>query len=927
VLEALMDDSIVIDNPGPGRVNGWMLRGEVRQEVLRAMTAREGPQSLARAQRAVQEALLKRLDARDDLRRSVQSDPLQRIYQAYLSRQVPPLSDQDLDELACTQLVVSWLSDLGLDLDLPTPDEVKRWIDWLNLIQPFRQLVGKQFRGRKRELATLRNYVEAYPPEGAFEVLGRAWRNFWNIRERPPLMIWGLGGIGKTSLVAKFVLEHIQPEGAARIPFVYLDFVRPALNPEEPATLLVEAFGQIGAQLPEVRARCEEARAQLAARLAARQGSRSVLADRRTADRFLDELGKTIRAAGREAEPFLLVLDSFEEVQRLSRELSINLWELLVRIQKRIPRLRAVLAGRARLENVEVEALELATLDEAAAVACLRALGVPNDQLAAQVFAVVGGNPLNLRLAAGLVRRNTEEGVEPWEQLEENPSLFRVRLKDEVVRGILYRRILGHIPSDDVRRLAHPGLALRFITPELIRDVLAGPCGVAVRDLGHARALFEALAAETSLVTQESDDVLRHRPDVRRVMLSLLREADPIRSREVDEAAVRYYEQRSDQDPNDLAARAEELYHRLALNQPERVIDSRWRDGVEPFLGDALEEIPPRARVYLGSRIGEVLLDPESLAAEADASLATWERNAERRVRQLLAVGKDGEAIQVLGERDERTPGSPLYLLMARLLVRLGRWPEARAVIRQGIARIYEAGESLADGRDKPRDLLIASALIDEHENDLGSAPNALEHAARLVGLEAGVFPQLLLSYARLRVASHQGVDTRRARLRETASALRRADDQVLNRNPLLARKLAAEMLPEDPEGALQIVGSVDLEPPTKRVLAGLMPILARWAERAGATAGVAASLLRATPKDLETVSSLSPRSGQKWLDLLSKLTRKPSSEVVAWLIRVSADEPRFRRALVELIRGEDDLEFLESNKTKVRIARSRRKK
>ena len=42
----------------------------------------------------------------------------------------------------------------------------------------------------------------------------------------------------------------------------------------------------------------------------------------------------------------------------------------------------------------------------------------------------------------------------------------------EVLQGVLFRRILGHIHTPEIRQLAHPGLVLRRITPDLIKEVL-----------------------------------------------------------------------------------------------------------------------------------------------------------------------------------------------------------------------------------------------------------------------------------------------------------------------------------------------------------------------------------------------------------------------------------------------------------------------
>jgi hypothetical protein len=69
--------------------------------------------------------------------------------------------------------------------------------------------------------------------------------------------------------------------------------------------------------------------------------------------------------------PFLLVLDTFEEVQYRSADVVRELGSFLSELQSAIPRLRTVIAGRAPIGDFETEELELGALDDAAAVGYL----------------------------------------------------------------------------------------------------------------------------------------------------------------------------------------------------------------------------------------------------------------------------------------------------------------------------------------------------------------------------------------------------------------------------------------------------------------------------------------------------------------------------------------------------------------------------
>src|SRR6185437_4573035 len=80
-------------------------------------------------------------------------------------------------------------------------------------------------------------------------------RRIRNLREQPPLLICGPGGVGKSTLVAKFVIDHYDSiDTADRFPFAYLSFDRAALNPEQPSSLIREIIRQISLEYPEAAA-------------------------------------------------------------------------------------------------------------------------------------------------------------------------------------------------------------------------------------------------------------------------------------------------------------------------------------------------------------------------------------------------------------------------------------------------------------------------------------------------------------------------------------------------------------------------------------------------------------------------------------------------------------------------------------------------
>src|SRR5262249_23187323 len=122
--------------------------------------------------------------------------------------------------------------------------------------------------------------------------------------------------------------------------------------------------------------------------------------------------------------------------------------------------------------------------------------------------------------------------------------------------GKLYEtRILRHVRNEYARKLAWPGLVVRRVTRDIIREKLATLCGL---DPQHTDAAFDALANEVWMVERVGDE-LRHRQDLRARTLPLMRLHNPTCFEAVNEAAKDYFAARRTQP----AAGAEWVYHRL----------------------------------------------------------------------------------------------------------------------------------------------------------------------------------------------------------------------------------------------------------------------------------------------------------------------------------------------------------------------------
>jgi hypothetical protein len=616
-------------------------------------------------------------------------DPVQLTLDAYLTGSAKKIEEQTLAELASTHQVCDWLRCAGFT-SIPTVQAIVQRVEWLSLLNPFEHVASdSRFRGRQKELAELREYAGVLPPGTRLQTVKRVFESILDLREKPPLLIVGVGGVGKSTLVSRFILEHARALEAHRFPFAYLDFDRAEINPSEPLTLLIEAVRQLGIEYPQARMQCDSL---------GRMWSEAVAESRRTIDvqsksvqtassvnqaleGAIDDFAAMVTTLGAKDAPVLFVLDTFEEVQWYSAGSVNAIWDLLERMQAVMPRLRVVLAGRADIEGKKTRTLALSGFDPESAVAYLLTHGVTDKRVAKRVAQQIGGSPLSLQLAAELYR---QEGADADGDLaiSTRTSLF-FKMDSSLLQRQLYTRVLSHVHDPNVRKLAHPGLVLRRITPDLILKVLAEPCGIPIQTKEDAQRLFNALKREVALVSVEPDGAVRHRRDLRLVMVELLRVDSAVKVQEIHKRAVAYYESQS----TSAIERAEEIYHRLSLDQDPDLIAGRWVKGVEPLLTSAMEEFTGRRRAWLASRLG---LDIDAATRQL-ARLEDWESIALRDAEQLLASGQAKTALEVIRARPDRPAVGPLVSLEARALIQSGLSEEALDVAERGFDAAIDA--------------------------------------------------------------------------------------------------------------------------------------------------------------------------------------------------------------------------------------------
>ena len=319
---------------------------------------------------------------------------------------------------------------------------------------------------------------------------------------------------------------------------VILDFDRPGIDARDLYWLEAEMTRQVGQQYAEIeqtlRELRQEARRQLSesAPDVAQVYASDCVEQERSLRRTVFGLAKALRKAGAGRRPFMLVLDTFEEVTQ--RDLTERIVEWFFKIAHRLSPapLRVVFSGRLYYEGLQnvtkegvTQTLDLGELETHEAEALLTSLGL--STAAATRLAnsdVLPRRPLEMRLLARLVSGGDESAVEELEAEIRDGGEAALGL----FAGLIYRRVLRRIENETARELAYPGLVLRYVTVELIRKVLAPVLWLTALDDGEAQAALDALASYGWLAyrapkEKETDkDKVYHRKDLRRSMLKAM---------------------------------------------------------------------------------------------------------------------------------------------------------------------------------------------------------------------------------------------------------------------------------------------------------------------------------------------------------------------------------------------------------------------
>jgi len=731
----------------------WRLHCDLRREALEKLATRQN----------MKDALALNPDIADT--------SLQRMLTSAINDTIPDdLRALTRDDLSALVTVASWLKSI---IKIPDLDSVARVFALKDLLSPFEHLTSDGFVGREMEITLLHSYLTS-DQDGT-----------------EPLLLYGVGGVGKSSLLAQFILQAVRDP--TNTPFlVHLDMDSPTVSPQHLHTFVIEITRQLLAQDPGLsahgRANLRSVR-DLAKRLPSdleRRYSES------TGSLLLEYLLNSASALLTNAlesskeRKVLIVLDTFEEAQIFGESVAYSILMFMKLLQSRVHNVRIVIAGRGtppeglrKRVGLERHPVQINSLDPRSAgiltYHLLEKSHLQHDEAVIQeIVSVVGRNPLSLKLA---VRAISLQGFSAFLDTDSRSQIVE-KLRQERVQGYLFGRILNYLKDERLKKLVYPGILLRRVTPQLIWEVLKEPCEIEVQSIDDSTELFRSFEKVMGVVEPDGNEGLRFRLELRREILGdVLRVVDPKIAEAIDARAVKFYE--SDTTP---FGRAEELYHRLRLNQSNDILEARWSQNAWSHLKQSITELPAQSQLWLAQK-ANVSLD---VAVRRKASDDEWEDEAARMAESLLKLGRADETLEVLRERPARPRSSKISLLEAQALRLLGREDEASEILILGLkeASIPQKVE-----------ILLLLALIDENRDQLHRALQTASQAFRISSKTSDILLKLRTLVTRLRLFRKLNMSSEHEKLR--AKMVKSVSEKVLKLlrdHPALFQEVAAEL-------------------------------------------------------------------------------------------------------------------------------------
>lgn len=613
----------------------------------------------------------------------------------------------------------------------PLGAEIRRLLALNSRIDEFEQFVGNEFVGRSEELDALLRFAR---PDRS------------SARGVSSLLLWGTGGIGKSTLVSA-ALSRLMRERSSHVVPVHLDFDRRDLTAEDSVTLSLELLRQVGVMDAKMDDLLKKKRDELRTFLRRRLDDPSYASHESSSQEAMSMLRGCLVRLKMERRVIVLVFDTFENVEVSGRPTlrALRRWvDQIVQVAGAYG-IRLIIAGRSDpSRNGASEILgwkkplvkHLDDLSRRDACGMLVASGIPLA-VAESLYTCLGGNPLVLSLVKRLFRM--EDGVAEMEQVA--ADVRNNKIPPSLLQGVLYDRFLKHLRSDDARNYAHPGLVLPELTPLLIRSVLAPLKGEPRMTFERAKQIFDELASASWLVHLE-DGTLVQRSDVRRLMLKLMT-ADPDRGAEIKRvrlAALLHHAK--SKSVADRAALAYHLLMRVDTTEDLALLDTLNVSGIGPFIRRRIDDYPETARAFVdvvdfesGNGPGKRVVAQTSIPAEQALDKLPndlWESfiagsgSSGGEGDRLCELGDPAVALDLWRRRPVGAAGKPPTFVL-RALAETGQWDtheiDLNALIQELARQMPSTGKIRSSAFERRLYWTTAFALMSHPSGFSGQAP------------------------------------------------------------------------------------------------------------------------------------------------------------------------------------------------------------
>lgn len=688
-LSVVLKDCLAVAGLSPLAPQRYVLFDSVRQNVL--MEGKDSPALAAFAEAAVR------------------SKDLETHFLARLLRNPLTIEIEKLDEveMLAAAKAAGMVSRVRPEVE-PLLREMRRRLDLEEIIRALRVLIGRKspvgeglgpdvFVGREKDLRALYTHVGIRPPETIVEQAGRLLKSAMEAFTGAPtgaLVVHGIGGMGKSALMARFVLEHVRRD-EHWLPFAYLDFDRSTLAGAGPAALFIEIVRQVGLEVDPLRAGAADAvealprlRAEMRTDLskgATEINEEHVWRFRSIVDRFAGD------------RPFLLVLDTVERLQLQGATAVRRLQDLLSAVglfDGAWQRLRVVACSRMDVPELRDFAptpspVELGAMEspEARLLASgiLRDL-MPGRAVAEELVNAIGeaskGYPLFIRvLATHVAHANLHDDQDLIRDLQSTKG------RAARVATVFYTRFAD--------RIVLPGGAKTFKVATCLRTITPARLDIALRGLdlnltsGDISEAFRLLHDDGTLWAEKSLTFLRWRPELRALMLGCIRDESDGASGTLQRVAGVVADASATPGASDAAA-ADAAYYTLLAGRGVPAADLFWRSEEEfrSALVDAAQDFPVDSVEATYLRLAAARRRPNDQQLAVLPPFVGWQLawDAEPELANPGGGAVDRGVLRLvdLAPRIERVDLDFKAQRFA-LLAKTGRWREARRLLSDKI--------------------------------------------------------------------------------------------------------------------------------------------------------------------------------------------------------------------------------------------------